>query len=164
MFRRCTQAPAAVSNAASTQFWRLTKFRCRIRRRFQLAGGRLGSTGESPPGSTRQLVVASSDVASPSPCRPTVRTVMYFLAVVAKSRMLLAACACITAVFSLELVHYKTFHLKHSFMFYRRCICSPHYTGDICVIGLFTGVPQRGSVKLVNCIHTYSFHTCCSLI
>jgi len=39
-----------------------------------------------------------------------------------------------------------------------------HGTGDISVIGLFTGVPQRGSVKPVNCIHTHSFHTCCSLI
>jgi len=40
----------------------------------------------------------------------------------------------------------------------------PHCTGDINVIGLFTGVPQRGSVKPVNCIHSHSFHTCCSLI
>jgi len=39
-----------------------------------------------------------------------------------------------------------------------------HGTGDISVIGLFTGVPQRGSVKPMNCIHTHSFHTCCSLI
>ena len=54
-----TLIPAAVSDAASTQFWRFTKFR----RRFQLAGGRLGSTGESPPGSTPRLVVAPSDVA-----------------------------------------------------------------------------------------------------
>ena len=35
----------------------------------------------------------------------------------------------------------------------------PRYTGDISVIGLFTGVPQTGSVKPVNCIHTHSFHT-----
>ena len=34
-----------------------------------------------------------------------------------------------------------------------------HGTGDISVIGLFTGVPQRGSVKPVNCIQTHSFHT-----
>jgi len=39
-----------------------------------------------------------------------------------------------------------------------------HSTGDISVIGLFTGVPQRGSVKPVNCIHTHSFHRYCSLI
>ena len=31
---------------------------------------------------------------------------------------------------------------------------SPPYTGDINVIGLFAGVPLRGSVKPVNCIHT----------
>jgi len=30
----------------------------------------------------------------------------------------------------------------------------PHCTGDISVIVLFTGVPQRGSVKPVNCIRT----------
>jgi len=40
----------------------------------------------------------------------------------------------------------------------------PLCTGDISVIGLFTGVPQRGSVKPVNCIHTHSFQTCCSLL
>ena len=31
---------------------------------------------------------------------------------------------------------------------------APHCTGDISAIGLFTGVPQRGSLKPVNCIHT----------
>ena len=61
---------------------------------------------------------------------------------------------CHAAVFSLELVHYNWRNF---------CVRSLH-TGDISVIGLFTGVPQRGSVKLVNCIHTYSFHTWCSLI
>ena len=55
-----TLIPAAVSDAVSTQF---TKFR----RRFQLAGGRLGSTRESPPGSTRRLVVASSDAVTSLP-------------------------------------------------------------------------------------------------
>jgi len=34
--------------------------------------------------------------------------------------------------------------------------CSPHCTGDISVIVLFTGVPHRGNVKPVNCIHTQS--------
>ena len=32
---------------------------------------------------------------------------------------------------------------------------APHCTGDISVIGLFAGVPQRGSAKPVNCIHTH---------
>ena len=33
-----------------------------------------------------------------------------------------------------------------------------HGTDDISVIGLFTGVPQRGSVKAVNFIHTQFSH------
>jgi len=36
---------------------------------------------------------------------------------------------------------------------------APHCNGDIGVIGLFTGVTQRGSVKPVNYIHSHSFHT-----
>jgi len=44
----------------------------------------------------------------------------------------------------------------------------PHRTGDISTIGLFTGVPLRGSVKPVNCIHTHahshSSRACCSLM
>jgi len=34
-----------------------------------------------------------------------------------------------------------------------------HWTGGISVIGLFTGAPQKGSVKPVNCIHTRSSRT-----
>ena len=33
-----------------------------------------------------------------------------------------------------------------------------HGTGDVSVIGLITGVPQRGSIKPVNCIHTQFSH------
>ena len=29
---------------------------------------------------------------------------------------------------------------------------------------LFIGVTRTGSVKLVDCIHTHSSHTCCSLM
>ena len=50
---------------------------------------------------------------------------------------------------------------------HRQQKCSPGTvgpTGDISVMGLFIGVTRRGSVKPVDCIHTHSSHTCCSLM
>jgi len=42
--------------------------------------------------------------------------------------------------------------------------CSPATVLVISVMGLLTGVTRRGSVKPVDCIHTHSSHTCCSLM
>ena len=42
--------------------------------------------------------------------------------------------------------------------------CSPATVLVISVTGLFIGVTRRGNVKPVDCIHTHSSHTCCSLM
>jgi len=42
--------------------------------------------------------------------------------------------------------------------------CSPATVLVISVMGLFIGVTRRWSVKPVDCIHTHSSHTCCSLM
>ena len=42
--------------------------------------------------------------------------------------------------------------------------CSPATVLVISVMRLFIGVTRRVNVKPVNCIHTHSLHTCCSLI
>ena len=42
--------------------------------------------------------------------------------------------------------------------------CSPATVLAISVMGLFIRATLRGSVKPVDCIHTHSSHTCCSLM
>jgi len=43
-------------------------------------------------------------------------------------------------------------------------VAQRHCVLAISVMGLFIGVTGRGSVKPVDCVHTHSSHTCCSLM